>query len=164
MNISITLVIKYNSIFWFWNGSHFMQTSKNQIYVLMQNFSNSIANANTLHIPLCCTKRNNREYAWNLHQERTVIVCSATIHSKNHTWAGIILGKGLANERRHYIVMPLLIGWAHTQNNPCWNRKVHLKSNSGIPAVLCSSGSSGASWRTCSAKIAERCHKKYWWN
>ena len=36
---------------------------------------------------------------------------------------GIILGMGLANERRHYIVMPPLIGWAHTQNDPfyCWN-------------------------------------------
>ena len=29
--------------------------------------------------------------------------------------AGIILGMGSANERRRYIVMPPLIGWAHIQ-------------------------------------------------
>ena len=32
---------------------------------------------------------------------------------------GIILGMGSANERRCYIVMSSLIGWAHTQNDPC---------------------------------------------
>ena len=26
----------------------------------------------------------------------------------------------LANERRHYIVTSFLIGWAHTQNYPCY--------------------------------------------
>ena len=45
------------------------------------------------------------------------------------TLPGIILGMGLANERRHYIVMPSFIGWAHTPNDPwtsCWahNRRV----------------------------------------
>ena len=36
---------------------------------------------------------------------------------------GINLGMDSANERRHYIVMASLIGWAHTQNDPyftCW--------------------------------------------
>ena len=32
--------------------------------------------------------------------------------------SGIILGMGLANERRCYIVMPPQIGWAHIQNDP----------------------------------------------
>ena len=32
--------------------------------------------------------------------------------------AGIILGVSSANERRHYYVMPSLIGRAHTQNDP----------------------------------------------
>ena len=32
--------------------------------------------------------------------------------------AGIILGVGLANERRRYIVTSSLIGWAHTENDP----------------------------------------------
>ena len=32
---------------------------------------------------------------------------------------GIILGMGSANERRRYIVTSSLIGWAHTQNDPC---------------------------------------------
>ena len=30
-------------------------------------------------------------------------------------------GMGLASERRHYIVMPPPIGWAHTQNDPWWS-------------------------------------------
>ena len=32
---------------------------------------------------------------------------------------GVILGMGSANERRRYIVTSSLIGWAHTQNDPC---------------------------------------------
>ena len=32
---------------------------------------------------------------------------------------GIILGMGSTNERRRYTVTPLLIGWAHTQNDTC---------------------------------------------
>ena len=37
-------------------------------------------------------------------------------------WAHIqwFLGMGLANERRRYYVTPPLIGWAHTQNDPWW--------------------------------------------
>ena len=36
-----------------------------------------------------------------------------------YSTAGIILGMGLANESRCYIVMPALIGGAHTQNDLC---------------------------------------------
>ena len=32
---------------------------------------------------------------------------------------GIILDMGSANERRRYIIMSSLIGWAHSQNDPC---------------------------------------------
>ena len=32
---------------------------------------------------------------------------------------GIILRMGSANERRHYYMMPSLIGQARTQNDPC---------------------------------------------
>ena len=35
--------------------------------------------------------------------------------------SGIILCVCLANERRRYIVMSYLIGWAHTQNDP-WSQ------------------------------------------
>ena len=35
-------------------------------------------------------------------------------------FARIILGMGLANEMRYCIIMPPLIGSAHTQNNPCF--------------------------------------------
>ena len=41
------------------------------------------------------------------------------------TWpyAGIILFMRSPNERRRYTVTPSLIGWAHTQNDPCMIRK-----------------------------------------
>ena len=35
-------------------------------------------------------------------------------------FTGIILGMGSANKRRRYNLTPSLIGWAHTQNNPCF--------------------------------------------
>ena len=35
-----------------------------------------------------------------------------------YSW--IILGMGSANDRRRYTVKPPLIGWAHTQNYPCY--------------------------------------------
>ena len=40
--------------------------------------------------------------------------------------AGIILCMGPANERWHYTVMPSLIGWAHTQNDP-WQGQTLLE-------------------------------------
>ena len=40
---------------------------------------------------------------------------------KHSTGTGIILCMCLANERWHYIVTSSLIGWAHTQNDPCTN-------------------------------------------
>ena len=33
---------------------------------------------------------------------------------------GMILGLLRANERRRYKVTPSIIGWAQTQNQPCW--------------------------------------------
>ena len=51
----------------------------------------------------------------------------------------IILDMGSANQRRHYYVMPPLIGWAHTQNDP-WSH-----SGYGISqweeALLCNASS-----------------------
>ena len=44
---------------------------------------------------------------------------------------GIILGMGSSNERRRYYVTPSLIGWAHTQNDPC-NPQVSLKRQAYI--------------------------------
>ena len=36
------------------------------------------------------------------------------------SYPGIVLGMGSASERRHYIIMPPLIGWTHNQNDPCY--------------------------------------------
>ena len=43
--------------------------------------------------------------------------------------SGIIKGMGSANKRWRYNVMPSLIGWAHTQNDPCgcqFNPGIHF--------------------------------------
>ena len=46
--------------------------------------------------------------------------CLLLIHGNSiYTYAGIILCMRPANERRRYIVTSSLIGWAHTQNDPC---------------------------------------------
>ena len=36
------------------------------------------------------------------------------------SFTGIILGMGSSNERRRYIVKSSLIGWGHTQDDPCF--------------------------------------------
>ena len=48
-------------------------------------------------------------------------VCLANLCSKNNPRIppGTILGMGSGNERRRYIVTSSLIGWAHTQTDPC---------------------------------------------
>ena len=40
-------------------------------------------------------------------------------NKSRQSFPGIILCVRPANERRRYIVTPSLIGWAHTQNDPC---------------------------------------------
>ena len=47
-------------------------------------------------------------------------------------WRGIILCMHSANERWRYSVTPSLIGWAHTQNDPCSNKfqiKIQMEKN-----------------------------------
>ena len=44
-----------------------------------------------------------------------------SLNSNDHHYTGISLGLGSANEKMRYIVMPPLIGWAHSQNYPCYN-------------------------------------------
>ena len=59
----------------------------------------------------------------------------------------IMLSMASANERRCYIVMPSLIGWAHTQNDPCWGvvefvltkRKICASAAGAGAAVKCHS-------------------------
>ena len=51
--------------------------------------------------------------------------------------AGIILCMGWANERRHYYVMPSLIGWAHTQNDPWEGMLIHNGVDWGIIVMWC---------------------------
>ena len=53
---------------------------------------------------------------------------SSTTHAglTGQVFRGIIQGMGSANESRRHIMTPFLIGWAHTQNDPCihflfWN-------------------------------------------
>ena len=67
--------------------------------------------------------------------------------------SGIILDMGSANEKRRYIVTSSLIGWAHTENDPCvWlagslqSRRMSIRASqiTGEPTV-CSTAYSG--WR-----------------
>ena len=44
---------------------------------------------------------------------------STRLRTAGSTHSGRDLGMGSANERRRYIVTSSLIGWAHTQNDPC---------------------------------------------
>ena len=59
--------------------------------------------------------------------------------AKPRVLAGIILWMRPANERRRYIVTSSLIGWAHTQNDPCawlW-RFIFLQLwSSGMPGIV----------------------------
>ena len=59
-----------------------------------------------------------------------------TVQMLNSAWSGIILCMCSANEKHCYTVTLYLIGWAHTQNEPCmmkWNgQKYHIAL-----AVIC---------------------------
>ena len=56
---------------------------------------------------------------------------NSTNHLSKHN-SGIILGVALANERGRYIVMSFLIGWAHTQNDPCNDLSMHPHAHISI--------------------------------
>ena len=60
---------------------------------------------------------------WITNTREVWFVCETT---QRCAITGIILGMGLANERRCYIVMLSLIGWAHTQHDPCINLLTNL--------------------------------------
>ena len=61
---------------------------------------------------------NNRE-AGDLRCHRAHYDVTVMSDTYIYIYSAIILGMGSANERRRYIVMPPLIVWAHTQNDPC---------------------------------------------
>ena len=52
----------------------------------------------------------------------SIFSASTPGHTFYRTWAVIILCVHPANERWRYIVTSSLIGWVHTQNDPCWRR------------------------------------------
>ena len=54
----------------------------------------------------------------------------------HHCNAGIILCMRPANERRCYIVMSSLIGWAHTQNDPWKRLSCHAGSCSSVSRTI----------------------------
>ena len=59
-------------------------------------------------------------------------ICNAP----NGEYTGIILGMDSANERRRYIVTSSLIGWVHTQNDPCYMTNVKVHSCPSYPADI----------------------------
>ena len=52
---------------------------------------------------------------------------NACLEWKIAVLSGIILGMGSANTGRRYIVTTSLIGWFHTQNDPCALTQISLK-------------------------------------
>ena len=52
--------------------------------------------------------KNREHISWDILYDNTA-----------HDITGIILGVGSANERRHNIVIPPLIRWVYTPNDPC---------------------------------------------
>ena len=61
-----------------------------------------------------------------------------TPHLAGRTYSLYSLGMGLANERWHYIVMPSLIGSAHTQSDPWfWPSKVVSKIEENLGTLHC---------------------------
>ena len=89
---------------------------------LMQKWCNSIANALELCLS-CISPLIGCLLSSNSDPTHCYAICNVmlwqTVLSGDSADTGIILGRGSANERRHYTVMPALIGWACTQNNPC---------------------------------------------
>ena len=61
------------------------------------------------------TKYFQEKFIWEC--KMAVIVCQPQCVIKS--LPGVIMGLGSANERRRYIVMSSLMGWVHTQNDPC---------------------------------------------
>ena len=61
-------------------------------------------------------------------------------HNKAQTMSGIILYMRPANERRRYIVTSSLIGWMHTQNDPCMcvilRLYYGLMANCAVPSYM----------------------------
>ena len=70
-----------------------------------------------------------KKSAFQHHSQVPMIVCDGSVLVWKQ-YLGIILGMGLANERRRYYVTPPLIGRAHTQNDPgvfhnsLWKKKL----------------------------------------
>ena len=58
---------------------------------------------------------------------------------------GIILCMRPANEKRRYIVIFSLIGWVHTQNDPCNADELYLRKTSQLPQCKWS-GPEGYGW------------------
>ena len=55
-----------------------------------------------------------------------------------YAWADLIQGMGLVNVRSCYIVMPSLIGWAHTQSDSWWVMWYIIPD--GLESCLCKLG------------------------
>ena len=70
----------------------------------------------------------------------TAVLCSISLEFfQQITWvlSGIILWMRPANERQRYIVMSFLIGWVHTQNDPCQRWSISNRRGLSLPLFTC---------------------------
>ena len=96
-----------------------------------------VSNSQRDLIPVHCTLKNYPfcRSALKLRSSRYGIMRAGGFSAL--TIAGIILYMRPANERRRYIVTPSLIGWAHTQNDPCLNYACYRCGTLSSP-IVCS--------------------------
>ena len=99
----------------------------------------------------------------NKEQTLRIILC---ICSTLTIFSGIILSMGSANERRRYYVTPSLIGWTHTQNDPCIQLQMRLYWNVFVSTCLFI-WNNFHSWSCMSCGIIymphETIHRKWYW-
>ena len=73
-----------------------------------------------------------RRAGLSCHEDLFSFCITDSLHRKS-TDTEIIFRMRPTNERQCYIVTSSLIGWAHTQNDPCWSRVGVTMSVSSIP-------------------------------
>ena len=91
--------------------------------IFQWNMIRNIISINKMHLKMLSAKcwlfcRNLNMFKGFLKVQCWALDCHVSQHFM-HPSAGIILYMHPANERRCYIVTSSLIGWVHTQNDPC---------------------------------------------
>ena len=93
-------------------------SSNDRLRTIMASCKANTHSTLTLHVEFIMPIGNAETYLCFLLSLNFWVTMVKLIHHSVLAAAWIILGMGSANERRHYMVTPPLIGRAHTQNDP----------------------------------------------